>query len=116
MLKNSYSITEIQKRNALLQTCLRPNECSLKIEDEYPNVLSVNNQKNSYSLYIDGELSLMQIFQRHVKLEDGSNIKVGLIGNVATHRSHQGKGHIRSLLLELENCRKKRYESSHFME
>lgn len=102
MLTNSYSKKQIQQRNLMLEDCLRPCYSDIKIQEQYPLILDEKNQQYSFSIVKDEKIISHANLQAR-QLKQNTAIKVGLIGNVATHPGEQGKGHIKRLLAELEN-------------
>ena len=119
------SARHFKGRNRLLQTTLRPQELwngapPFAIEDEYPIVLSENNSRYSYCLFDEQDflVSHANLWPRSVitwcNATNSSGIgtscaglastlgQIGLIGNVATHPSHQGLGYSSKLLAHLE--------------
>ena len=91
-------------RNALLQTCLRPDPLPFTIEREYPIALAPENARFSYCMK-DGErfCSHANLWPRDVVDAQGRELfRLGLVGNVATDPELQGKGYMRILLSSLE--------------
>ena len=96
--------SEIESRNQLLQKTLRPFEIDYPIELEYPLVLTESNLTKSYATFIDDKMvAHTNLLERFIHLPSGDLIKIGLIGNVATHPDFQGKGLIRETLSNVEN-------------
>lgn len=94
---------DIASRNILLQQALRPVDAIIPIESEYPTVLTGSNHDYSYCLYHDKEIiAHANLWPRKLVNKDSNVVsKIGLIGNVATKESWQGKGLMRSLLEDL---------------
>ena len=86
----------------MLEDCLRPCYSDIKIQEQYPLILDEKNQQYSFSIVKDEKIISHANLQAR-QLKQNTAIKVGLIGNVATHPGEQGKGHIKRLLAELEN-------------
>ena len=95
----------IEKRNTLLQTSPRPDPLPYKIQSEYPIVLDPNNCEFSHCLEEDGDiLAHANLWPRLLVNQQGKTIaKLGLIGNVATHEDHRGRGIMKSLFQYLES-------------
>lgn len=95
---------QIQTRNQLLQSSLRPDPLPFSIESEYPIVLDREDQAYSYCWDFDGQLcSHANLWPR--KLIHGSRgyqVPIGLVGNVATNPLWRGHGHMRSMLAAIE--------------
>ncbi len=86
-------------RNKLLQKVLRPEKAIIPIESEYPTVLTNTNSKYSYCLYHKEEIIAHANLWPRKLVDKGLTVTtVGLIGNVATKETWQGKGIMKSLL------------------
>ncbi len=97
------------ERNKLLQICMRPDPLPFPIEEEYPIVLSNEARSTSYCLKHNNRIcSHANLWPRPV-VDRLGRIKgqVGLVGNVATDPSMQGRGHMRKLLSNLEEIGKR---------
>lgn len=103
---NSEQFTE---RNKLLQLCMRPDPLPFPIEDEYPIVLAEDSRRFSYCLNHNNRIcSHANLWPRQVIDRQNRNKgQIGLVGNVATDPSMQGRGHMRELLSNLEEIAKR---------
>ena len=93
-------------RNRMLQTSLRQSDFPFSIEDEYPIVLDPSYDSADYSFGLIKDNLIIS----HANLwprETTNSVKVGLIGNVATHPDFQRAGHMKALLEQIESLAKK---------
>lgn len=100
---------QFKERNELLQLCMRPDPLPFPIADEYPIVLSEEARTTSYCLKSNNRIcSHANLWPRSV-IDRQGRVKgqIGLVGNVATDPSMQGRGHMRELLSKLEEIAKK---------
>ncbi len=97
--------TEFSNRDSLLQVCLRPDPLPFLIRAEYPIVLANSGSDFSYCLNFQNRLcSHANLWPRSVIDRQGRvRTRIGLVGNVATDPSMQGRGHMRELLSKLED-------------
>lgn len=92
-------------RDLLLTRALRADGAPFPIVTEYPLVLSESGVKESFCLG-EGEtiLAHANLWPRLlVDQNTGREIRLGLVGNVATDAAHRGKGLMRRLLEELKS-------------
>ncbi|NRA65020.1 MAG: GNAT family N-acetyltransferase [Pseudobacteriovorax sp.] len=96
---------QLELRDQLLQSTLREPKDSISIVSEYPTVLSHHHTK--YSFCVEDKNAIiahLNLWPRRVTNSAKTiSYQVGLIGNVATHESHRGKGIMRDLLNSMEN-------------
>ncbi len=87
-----------------MQEALRPHDCHLAIEDEYPLVLSSLHADRSFCLSIDGQMvGHANLLLREIRDRSGVTCGlVALVGNVATALKFRGQGFMRILLGEVE--------------
>ncbi|MBC7661473.1 MAG: GNAT family N-acetyltransferase [Chitinophagaceae bacterium] len=92
-------------RNALLQLCMRPDPLPFPVEQEYPIVLAEQGKEFSYCLNHNNRIcSHANLWPRTViDRQNREKGQIGLVGNVATDPSMQGRGHMRELLSNLED-------------
>ncbi len=85
---------EIQSRNALLQTSLRPADMNFPVTDEYPLVLSSDNCSYSYCQFNgDRVIAHFNLYPKEVIDAKGKTcLNIGLVGNVATDERCRGQG------------------------
>lgn len=101
--------SHLQERNKLLQASLRPEEPLFPIEEEYPTVLNKNFVGRSFCLSDhDQIIAHANLWMRHlINQNSGEQLKVGLIGNVASHEQFRGQGLAKKLLTKLETLSSK---------
>lgn len=91
-------------RDALLTRALRPEGAPYAIAREYPLVLSSDGARFSYCFADEsGAIAAhANLWPRDLIAADGSVIRIGLVGNVATDERLRGKGLMSTLLRALE--------------
>jgi predicted N-acetyltransferase YhbS len=95
---------EFAARNKLLQAALRPDPAPFAIEREYPIVLAERESAFSYCVG-DGDqvVAHANLWPRVLKDKvQGKDIRVGLVGNIATDEKFRGQGLMSQLLGELK--------------
>lgn len=95
MTRHPNSPYEFALRNSLLQEALRTSEDPWRIQEEYPTVLSCEFASNSFCLFDDSGkiLAHANLLDTVFESRDGlRQIKVGCVGNVATHSNSRGQG------------------------
>ncbi|RZA11581.1 MAG: GNAT family N-acetyltransferase, partial [Proteobacteria bacterium] len=102
---NPSKAEHFKERNALLQVCMRPDPLPFPVEQEYPIVLAEDGKGFSYCLKHNNRIcSHANLWPRTVVDRLGREKgQIGLVGNVATDPSMQGRGHMRELLSNLED-------------
>lgn len=111
MLIQPVQHSQLQERNKLLHSELRPDHKEYSIVEEYPLVLGSAYLQHSYIAQYNKEEEIVA----HVNFFpttlvdslNGDQFPVGLIGNVATKASYQGKGVMRALLAYFREKAKK---------
>jgi GNAT superfamily N-acetyltransferase len=100
---NPLSPADCEARDVMLARSLRDSALAWDYANEYPLVLDRGDTATSWCAYQFGELvAHANLWPRKLKhLSDDRTIPIGLIGNVATHPDHRGKGHMSSLLEHL---------------
>jgi len=95
--------TLITQRDNLLQISMRSEPLPYSIDREYPIVLNPSNYSLSYCGLLDKKvIAHANLWPRDLEIQQ-TQIKVGLVGNVASHNQHRGQGHIKTLLTHLTN-------------
>ncbi len=95
---------EFAARNKLLQAALRPDPAPFAIEREYPIVLAEGESAFSYCVG-DGDkvVAHANLWPRVMKDRvQGKDIRIGLVGNIATDERFRGQGLMSQLLGELK--------------
>lgn len=95
---------EFAARNKLLQVALRPDPAPFAIEREYPIVLAEGHAGFSYCVGSENEVvAHANLWPRVMKDEIGAkDIRVGLVGNIATDQRYRGQGLMGQLIGELK--------------
>ncbi len=93
---------DFASRNRLLQAALRPEPAPYAIEREYPIVLSESNGRFSYCMGAGEEVVAHANLWPRVMTGSGREIRVGLVGNVATDARVRGQGLMSQMLDELK--------------
>lgn len=94
VIQNPCTPSELLQRDSLLSTSLRDHQLEWAYKSEYPLVLNETNLKTSWCLFADQKLAAhASLWPRTLTHISGSNsVKIGLVGNVATHPDHRGCG------------------------
>lgn len=102
---NPQTSEDFKTRDQLLTLCLRPDPLPFPIKDEYPIVLSQEGRAFSYCMDYQQKLCSHANLWPRVVIDRQQRVKaqIGLVGNVATDPSMQGRGHMRELLSKLED-------------
>ena len=103
VIQNPSTPSEFLLRDSLLSTSLRDHPLTWDYKNEYPLVLTESSLKTSWCLFQDQHLAAhASLWPRTLINRSGHHsIKIGLIGNVATHPDHRGCGLMSALFQHL---------------
>ena len=101
--QNPSTDAALKARDSLLAASLRDPKYRWEYSSEYPLVLSNSATGLSWCAYQGNELvAHANLWQRQLIHAAGNRkIEIGLVGNVATHPSHRGQGHMSALMTHL---------------
>lgn len=109
IINNPCTKTELEQRNTLLTISLRDTPLEWGYPSEYPLVLNEHNINTSWCVFFDQKLAAhATLWPRALRHRSSQcQFNVGLVGNVATHPEHRGRGFMASLFDHLTKVGRK---------